>query len=110
MVWVKGQSGNPGGRKGQARVTRLAREALRADDGGDKAIKRLAEIVETGDNSEAVAAAKVLLPYAYGAPRQSVDVSVSGGGRPVREWSSAELAAFIAREESRETAAEGTEH
>ena len=91
----KGQSGNPGGRKGFARVTRLARIALRdtrPGKSGDLAFNRLSEILATSDdNMEAIAAAKALMPYAHGQPKQSIDVLVQDDNRPVTQLTRAEL-------------------
>lgn len=66
--WVKGQSGNPGGRpKG---IAKLAREHT------DRALEVLAEALEDEDKRVAVAAAKELLDRGWGkAVTMSADVT-----------------------------------
>ncbi len=70
MPFVKGQSGNPGGRpKEDAEVKALAREY------GPRAIRRLVELME-GDNPKVAASAAVaLLDRGFGKPSQSMTVS-----------------------------------
>lgn len=65
MPFVKGQSGNPGGRpKSEKEVIELAREA------SPRAIGRLIELVEAEDARTAIAAANSVLDRAYGKPTQ----------------------------------------
>lgn len=65
MPWVKGQSGNPGGRpKAEAEVVQLAREA------SPRAIGRLIELVEHSEPRTAIAAANSVLDRAFGKPTQ----------------------------------------
>lgn len=67
MPFVKGQSGNPGGRpKENAEIKALAREH------GPKAIERLAELMGGDDPRVAVAAAQALLDRGYGKPAQAI--------------------------------------
>lgn len=69
--FVKGQSGNPGGRpKAEDDVKALAREHT------PDAIARLAKIVKTSKNDKAaVSAAEALLNRGYGKPAQQVDIT-----------------------------------
>ena len=70
MPWVKGQSGNPGGKpKGHAEIERLARSHA------PEAITALVEAL--GDPKTKVAAAKVLLDRGFGAPSQTLNANVS---------------------------------
>ena len=63
MRWVKGQSGNPGGRPKSSEVRLLARKHTRA------VFAELLRICRSGDSSAAkVAAAKVILAYGHGSP------------------------------------------
>lgn len=65
MPWVKGQSGNPGGRpKGEMEVIQLAREA------SPRAIGRLIELVESKDERVAIAASTAVIERGFGKPTQ----------------------------------------
>lgn len=65
--FVKGQSGNPGGRpKGEKEVLELAREA------SPRAIGRLIELVDSTDPRTAIAAANSVLDRAFGKPTQTL--------------------------------------
>lgn len=65
MPWVKGQSGNPGGRpKAEAEVVALARQA------SPKAIERLVKLVNSDDERVSIAAANSVLDRAFGKPTQ----------------------------------------
>lgn len=79
MPWVKGQSGNPGGRpKGLVEVNKLAREYT------EVAIRTLAKICNAGKSEPArVAAATALLDRGWGKPVQPVDGNGEGGAIPV---------------------------
>jgi hypothetical protein len=70
MAFVKGQSGNPGGRpKEDGEVKALARQF------GPEAVLRLAELMR-GDNPKvAVSAANALLDRGYGKPTQTNEVT-----------------------------------
>lgn len=68
-VWVKGQSGNPGGRpKEDAEVKALARQF------GPEAINRLADLMRGESPKVAVSAAIALLDRGYGKPTQTTEV------------------------------------
>ena len=72
-MFVKGQSGNPGGRaKGRGEFREAAREFM--DSKG--VLTLLAMAAEDGEDRRF--ALKVLAEYAYGKPQQHVDVSASG--------------------------------
>ena len=79
MPFKKGQSGNPGGRsKKQREIEQLAQEALESGK-GNKAVAGLLKIAQTASPKDRVAAWKVLLAYAYGTPRQRVEVTGENG-------------------------------
>jgi hypothetical protein len=66
-VFVKGKSGNPGGRpKGEMEVIQLAREA------SPRAIGRLIELVDHADPRTAIAAANSVLDRGFGKPTQTI--------------------------------------
>lgn len=74
MAFVKGQSGNPGGRpKEDLEAKRLARAQTKA------AIKRLVYWMESENPKASVTACIALLDRAFGKPAQSVDLSNSDG-------------------------------
>ena len=71
MPFIKGQSGNPGGRpKECGEIRELARQH------GPAAIQKLVEHLEGDDSRLSQAAAIALLDRAYGKPSQSLDLSV----------------------------------
>jgi hypothetical protein len=73
-AWVKGQSGNPGGRaKGYGDLRELCREHTR------EAIERIIAAMRNDDDAIAVRASEALLDRGWGKPSSSVDVT-SGGG------------------------------
>ena len=72
MAFVKGQSGNPGGRpKDAAQIADLARKHSRA------AVLRLVEWMKSDNPKASVAAAQALLDRGYGKPQQSMNLSGS---------------------------------
>lgn len=74
MPFVKGQSGNPGGRpKEDLEVRRLARAQTKA------AIKRLVYWMKSENPKASVTACMALLDRGYGKPAQSVDLTNSDG-------------------------------
>ncbi len=75
--WVKGQSGNPGGRP---KVNSKVRDLARAKS--LQAMKRLIKLTESEDERIALAASNAVLDRALGRPAQAV-VGVDGEG-PVR--------------------------
>lgn len=67
MPFVKGQSGNPGGRpKENAEVKRLAREQ------GVAAIAKLVALMASEDERISLAASQALLDRAFGKPAQTI--------------------------------------
>ncbi len=81
-MFVKGKSGNPGGRPkktdGEAEVEALARAK------GPKAIERLAYWLESDDGRISVAAAKTLLDRGYGTPAQTIVATVTDERNVIR--------------------------
>lgn len=69
--FAKGQSGNPGGRPKQSEWLTLKCQEMTTD-----ILERLVMIVKAGEDKDAVPAAKVLLGYGWGQPKQSVDANV----------------------------------
>ena len=82
--WIKGRSGNPGGRPKVLReVTELAREK------GPEAIETLADIMANSTSTSArIAAACAILDSGYGKPSQTVHTSVA---RPLTALTDEEL-------------------
>ena len=75
MPFVKGKSGNPGGRpKDTAQIKELAQKLC------PEAIAKLAEWMRSDNPKASVAACTALLDRGYGKPNQSHEVSASGGG------------------------------
>lgn len=77
MPFVKGQSGNPGGRVPlPPEIRELARMA--APD----ALRRACELTKSGDENVALKAISLVLDRAYGKPAQPVDGDGNGGAIP----------------------------
>jgi hypothetical protein len=71
MTFVKGESGNPQGRK----VEKVAKEIVEKLGLGPKAIKILGDLMENSEDDRVRAdCAKYLADRQYGKPRQAVDV------------------------------------
>jgi hypothetical protein len=69
--FVKGQSGNPGGRPKAAHDLKALAQEQTAE-----AVKTLIDVMKNGDKDAArVAAASALLDRGYGKPMQSIDVT-----------------------------------
>ena len=70
MPFVKGQSGNPGGRKPiPEEVKELARAAT------PKAMRRQVELIDSEDEAIALKATELVLNRAFGKPAQTVNVN-----------------------------------
>jgi hypothetical protein len=70
MTFVKGQSGNPGGRpKGIKELTELARANSKT------AFERIVAMLDSPDERVVLAAAQEILNRGYGKPSQAVDVT-----------------------------------
>lgn len=72
----KGQSGNPSGRpKKDREVERLARQALEGGKLGNIAFEALRDIILASEkDSDRIKASELVMAYAYGKPRQQVDI------------------------------------
>lgn len=82
-----GQSGNPNGRpKKHVTIAQLAEE------NSEKALKKLAKLIDSEDERIALAAAQAVLDRAVGKPKQSMDVSTDK--KNAADYSSDELAAI----------------
>jgi chemotaxis receptor (MCP) glutamine deamidase CheD len=91
VTFVKGQSGNPGGRK-KKHIGDLSREARRY---ANLALNTLVKIARTGVERNRLAAANALLDRGYGRPVQAIDMITAG--KKLSELTPEELAAFEAR-------------
>lgn len=93
MPFVKGSSGNPGGRPAVVKEVReLAQRYAPA------AIERLAELVKDPDGRVAVAACNALLDRAIGKPLQAVEVDARVSKVDPRELLAGVLDRFAARD------------
>lgn len=95
--FVKGQSGNPGGRgKG---IERQFREWLAetTKDGKvrlDAFLVRLEDIALHGEGHQAISAMKLAFERAYGHPKQNVDMTVGSATSELSQLSDEELVAI----------------
>ena len=70
MKWVKGMSGNPGGRpKLEVSIRDLAQQ------NSMEALETLVQVMRTGKPGERLIAANAILDRAYGKPSQSIEMS-----------------------------------
>jgi hypothetical protein len=70
MKWVKGVSGNPGGRpKLELSIRELAQQHSM------EALETLVHVMRTGRRGEQIVAANAILDRAYGRPSQSIEMS-----------------------------------
>ena len=74
--FVKGQSGNPGGRPHVALLWKERCRRFLDDEGGWDQLLALTRT--PGEPATSLAALKVIVEYAHGRPNQHVDVSASG--------------------------------
>jgi hypothetical protein len=97
MPFKPGQSGNPSGRpKKNKELEQLIQKALqnvkkgKASESGNRAIDRLLKIMESGSAKDSVAAAKLVMAYAYGSPSQQIymdaNIGHSGWRDRVEAW------------------------
>jgi len=80
--WVKGVSGNPGGRsKDEVELKRIIMEKT---EGGLFFVDKLLQFIQSArEHSVRLAALVKLMEYGYGKPRQQVEVTGQGGD-PIR--------------------------
>jgi hypothetical protein len=78
--WVKGQSGNPAGKKPGTRNKATLEIRALARDHGETAIKRLVHLLDHALSETAqIQAAKELLDRGFGKPAQAVELSGKDG-------------------------------
>ena len=89
--WVKGVSGNPAGRPCMpSEMLEIARA------NSLPAFKRICELVHSKNEQVARAAADKVLDRAWGKPSQESTMHLHHGDkRDIREWTNAELTAFL---------------
>ena len=102
MPFVKGQSGNPGGRKPMDPTIKRALEAACPD-----AVKTLVDIMrdKSAPPKDRIACAQTVLDRVHGKPAQTVDMTVT---RNVAQLSDEELLAIIQQAEERTGTANGS--
>lgn len=79
--WVKGQTGNPGGRPSLPPDIR----ALLKDKAGPAAVRKLVELIDHYDPKIALAAARDIADRTYGKAKESVEVS-GGAHEALAVW------------------------
>jgi hypothetical protein len=84
MPFVKGQSGNPAGRRKKTSAEREVEELAR--DHGPDAIARLRHWMDSDDARASAYAANSLLDRAYGKPKQRNEHTGEGGGPLAVTW------------------------
>lgn len=102
MPFVKGKSGNPGGRIKKAPELREVEELAR--EHSPSAIKRLVDWMKSDNAKASVSACQAILDRAFGKPAQAVEHKGTVT-HDLSSFSDAELAAIIAEEDSRERSA-----
>ena len=75
-AWKPGQTGNPNGRPKIAEEFRDNCRTFMAEGGWEK----LKDIVEDKKNKDRFRALELIMGYAYGKPKQGVELSGEGGG------------------------------
>ena len=75
-AWKPGQTGNPNGRPKIAEEFRDNCRTFMAEGGWEK----LKDIVEDKKNKDRFRALELIMGYAYGRPKQGVELSGEGGG------------------------------
>lgn len=74
MAFIKGQSGNPGGRPKTAGLVKEAAQSY-----GLEAVEKLAELMRSDQPAVAQKAAQTLLDRGFGRPEQSVEMTGADG-------------------------------
>lgn len=84
--WKPGQSGNPNGRPKKVQTL-----AALAEDQSEKAMRKLAQLIDSDDDRVALVAAQAVLDRVMGKPKQSVETTHK---REASDYSRAELLAI----------------
>ena len=104
--WVKGVSGDPGGRP---KSNALLRAKCREFD--DELVKRLVDIARGGDNDSAsIQAIKLLWAYGHGAPVTTIEIDESGTNNALEQLTVDELRAIARRPLSTERQPDDSGH